>query len=238
MLRRTLALTAIGLPLAAASLSAAPALAEETKLPRVMTLTGHGEVRQAPDTVTVSAGVTTQGATAAEALSANTAAMTKVMETLKAGGIPDKDIQTSNFSVQPRYDYNNNPPKLEGYDVSNSVTVTLHDVAALGGLLDKLVQAGSNQINGISFGIEKPDQALDEARKAAAADARRKAEVYAAATGVKLGPIVSISEQQAYTPPPMQMRAAMKAEMAPAPVPVAAGEQTLAMDVTITWEIQ
>ncbi len=108
-------------------------------------------------------------------------------------------------------------------------------MAALGGLLDKLVQAGSNQINGISFGIEKPDQALDEARKAAAADARRKAEVYAAATGVKLGPIVSISEQQAYTPPPMQMRAAMKAEMAPAPVPVAAGEQTLAMDVTITW---
>lgn len=234
MLRRTFAATALGLSLAAAT----PALAEETKMPRVMTLTGHGEVRQVPDMVTVTAGVTTQGATAAEALSANTAAMTKVMETLKAGGIPEKDIQTSNFSVQPRYDYNDNPPKLEGYDVSNAVTVTLHDVAALGGLLDKLVQAGSNQINGISFGIARPDAALDEARKAAAADARHKADIYAAATGVRLGGILSISEQQAYTPPPIPMRNAMKAEMAAAPVPVAAGEQTLSMDVTITWEIQ
>lgn len=238
MLRRTLALTAIGLPLAAATLTAAPALAEETKLPRMMTLTGHGEVKQVPDMVSVTAGVTTQGATAAEALAANTAAMTKVMETLKAGGIPDKDVQTSNFSVQPRYDYNDNPPKLEGYDVSNSVTVTLHDVKALGSLLDRLVQAGSNQINGISFGIDKPGAALDEARRAAAADARHKAEVYAAAAGVKLGNIISIFEQQAYMPAPIPMRSAMKAEMAAAPVPVAAGEQTLSMDVTVTWEIQ
>lgn len=234
MLRRTIIATAIGLSLAAAT----PALAEETKLPRVMTLTGHGEVKQVPDMVTVTAGVATQGTTAAEALAANTAAMTKMMETLKAGGIPDKDIQTSNFSIQPRYDYNGNPPKLDGYDVSNTVTVTLHDVGALGGLLDKLVQAGSNQINGISFGVSKPDAALDEARKLAAADARHKAEVYAAATGVRLAEIISISEQQAYAPSPIPMRAAMKASMAAAPVPVEAGEQTLSMDVTITWEIE
>jgi uncharacterized protein len=239
MLRRTLAATALAATFAGFSLApATPAFAEEMKMPRVMTLSGHGEARMAPDMASVSAGVTSQAATAAEALAANTAAMTKVIDTLKSGGIAEKDIQTSNFSVQPRYDYTDNqPPKLAGYEVSNNVTVTVHELQALGGLLDKLVQAGSNTISGISFGIEKPEAAMDEARKAAAADARHKAEIYAAAAGVTLGPIVSISEQQGYAPPPMPMRSAMKAEMA-APVPVAAGEQTLVTDVTISWEIR
>ncbi len=220
-------------------LIATPAIAEEMKMPRTISLIGHGEARVAPDLVVVTVGVMSQGATAAEALSANTTSMNAVFETLKTAGIEARDIQTSNFMVQPRYDYNNNtqPPKLVGYDVSNNVTITLRQIAALGGLLDKLVTAGSNQIQGVMFQVEKPDAALDEARKLATADATRKAKLYAEAMGVSMGSVLSISEGVRYEPP-MQMR--MKSAAAPMAeaVPIAAGEQVLSVDVNITWEIQ
>ena len=165
--------------------------------------------------------------------------MNALFAALKDAGIAEKDIQTSNFMVQPRYDYQDGkPPKLVGYDVSNTVTVTVRKLAALGLLLDKVVQAGSNQINGIGFDVSKPDAALDEARKLATADAARKAKIYAEAMGVGLGPVMSISESTGYQPPmPMARGKAMMADAA-APVPVAAGEQTLSVDVNITWEIK
>lgn len=220
--------------------AASPALAEGGRMPRIISLTGHGEVRSAPDLAYVTSGVVTQGATAAEALAANTTAMNDLFAALKASGIEDRDIQTSNFSVQPRYDFQNGQaPKLVGYDVSNNVTVTLRKIEGLGPLLDKLVQNGSNQISGVSFDVAKPQDAMDEARKLAAADATRKAKVYATAMGVELGPVMQVSEASAGQPPmPMVRGTMMKADMAAAPVPVAAGEQTIAVDVNITWEIQ
>ncbi|WP_421694483.1 SIMPL domain-containing protein [Aestuariivirga sp.] len=218
-----------------------PALADGGKMPRTISLSGHGEVRSAPDLAFVTSGVVTQGATAAEALAANTKAMTALFAALKQAGIAERDIQTSNFSVQPRYDFSNNngqPPKLVGYDVSNNVAVTVRKIAELGKLLDTLVSSGSNQITGVSFDVSQPETAMDEARKRAAADAARKAKVYAQATSVELGQILSISEGGSFQPPvPMVRGAMMKADSA-SPVPVAAGEQVLAVDVNITWEIK
>lgn len=237
MQRLTLAASALAALLAAAS----PSFADEVKMPRTISLSGHGEVKSAPDMAFVTTGVATQGATAAEALAANTTAMTALFAALKAAGIAEKDIQTSNFMVQPRYDYNDGkqPPVLVGYDVSNNVTVTVRQIDGLGSLLDKVVQAGSNQINGISFQVSKPDDGLDEARKLAAADATRKAKLYAETMGVTLGPVLSISEGGSYQPPvPMLRTAAAPMADGARPVPVAAGEQTLAMDVNITWEIK
>lgn len=217
-----------------------PAFAEGGKMPRIISLTGHGEVRSSPDIAFITSGVTTQGATAGEALAANTKAMSDLFAALKGAGIEDKDIQTSNFSVQPRYDYNNGQaPKLVGYDVSNNVTIKLKKVDSLGALLDKLVQSGSNQITGISFDVSKPDEALDEARKLATQDATRKAKLYAQAMGVELGTVMQISEGSSAVPPPVPFvrgAAMMKADAAP--VPVAAGEQTLAVDVNVIWEIK
>lgn len=235
MLRRSFAATFLAMTLVAATL---PAIAQEMKMPRVISITGHGESRVAPDLAVVSAGVTSQAATAAEALQANTGAMTKVLAALKQAGIAERDIQTSNFSVQPRYDYYNNtqPPKLASYDVSNTVTVSLRQIAALGGLLDSLVQAGSNQINGVAFEVANPEAALDEARRLAVADAARKAKLYAGAAGVALGPVMSISEGVRYEPPSPMRGKAMMAE-ASAPVPVAAGEQVLSVYVNMVWEI-
>jgi uncharacterized protein YggE len=233
---RTLLAAALTLGLAAAT----PAWADEMKMQRTIALTGHGEVRQAPDLATVTAGVVSQAATAKDALAANTADMERVMAALKAAGIAEKDIQTSNFTVQPRYDYSKDgrAPSLAGYDVSNTVSVTLRQLDMLGTVLDQLVQSGANQINGVSFGIDKPDEALDEARKQALADARHKAEIYAAAGGVSIGKLITIVEGGGYTPPAPVMRARVMALDQAAPVPIAAGEQVLAIDVNVTWELE
>lgn len=236
MQRLPIAATAFAALLAAAT----PVFADSDRMPRVISLSGHGEVRMAPDMAFVTSGVTSQGKTAAEALAANTAAMNSLFASLKEAGIAEKDVQTSNFMVQPRYNFpEGKAPELAGYDVSNTVTVTVRKIGDLGSLLDRLVQAGSNQINGIGFDVSAPDAALDEARRLAAADATRKAKVYAEAMGVTLGPVLSVSEGGGYQPPMPVVRAkAMMADAASAPVPVAAGEQRLSVDVNITWEIK
>lgn len=219
-------------------LSVFPAFADDARPPRTMTLTGHGEVRVTPDMAVVMIGVLSQGDTAADALKANTAAMQAVLASLKDAGVAEKDIQTSNFTVQPRYDYNNNaqPPRLVGYDVSNNVTVAVRKLDSLGAVLDKAVSAGSNQINGVLFQVAKPGAAMDEARELAVADAARKARVYAGASAVALGGILSISEGQSMQPPiPMQAQT-MRTEKAD--VPIAQGEQVLSVDVNVVWEIK
>ena len=241
MRRRFLAATALSLAIVGLSpvLKPAAAHAEEVKMPRTLSLVGHGEARVAPDMAIVSVGVLKQAPTAAEALSANTAAMTEVMAALKAANIDARDIQTSNFMVSPRYDYaDNQPPRLTGYDVSNTVTIAIRKIDQLGGLLDTLVSAGSNQINGISFQVSKPDQALDQARKLATEDATRKAKLYAGAMQLKLGPVLAISEGVNYSPPAPMMMKSMRggAEMS-ADVPISGGEQSLTIDVNVTWEI-
>ena len=220
-------------------LAVAPALAEESKLVRTISISGHGEVRAVPDVASISIGVTTQGATAREALDGNSKAMKALLDTLKQAGIDARDMATSNFSVGPRLDYGNNngqPPKVVGYDVNNMVTVTVRKIDDLGGLLDVAVSTGSNTINGISFSVTKPDAMLDEARKAAVADARHKAEIYAAAGGFRLGDIITVSEGTAYQPPMPYMVKSARAEGA-ADVPIAQGEQALTVDVSITYQI-
>ena len=211
---------------------AGPALAD----PRTIAMSGHGEVKTAPDQVQVTAGVTTSAATAASALAANTTRMKGVFAALTKLGIPDKNIQTVNFSVSPQYANggDNQPPRLTGYQVNNEVSVQLEDVSKLGTALDALVTSGANQMNGINYSIHDPAPLLARAREQAVADARARAEVYARAAGVALGPILSISEGGSDTPRPMFKPMAMLASRA---VPVAAGEQSVAADVSIVWEI-
>jgi uncharacterized protein len=227
------------LALAAAFLT--PAQAEDATSVRSISLTGHGEVRMAPDMAVVAVGVLSSATTAREALDANTKSMEAIFVALKAAGIEPKDQQTSNFMVNPRYDYGQNngqPPKMVGYDVSNNVTVTVRKLEALGAVLDQVVSSGSNQINGVAFQVSKPDAATDEARKLAVANARAKAKIYTDAAGVGLGAIVNISEGGGYQPPVPVFAKAMRAEGASNDVPIAQGEQVIGMDVNITWEIK
>jgi uncharacterized protein YggE len=229
---------AVALTLAATSF--APAFADDDKLVRSITLSGHGEVRRAPDLAIVTVGVMSSAVTARDALDANTKAMERVMASLKEAAIEARDIQTANFSVNPRYDYGQNnaqPPKVIGYDVSNNVTITVRKLDSLGAVLDQVVSSGSNQINGVAFQVSKPEAATDDARKLAVADAMRKAQVYTTASGVALGQTMSLSEGVGY-PPPQPVFKSMRAEAAAADVPIAQGEQVITMDVNITWEIK
>jgi uncharacterized protein YggE len=230
--------------LLATILAAPAAFAEDPKTPRLLTLSGHGEVKAAPDMAIVELGTLSQAATAKSALEANTQKMTALMAMLKAAGIDDKDIQTSNFAVSPRYENSTNASgvaKVGGYDVSNTVTVTVHKLGDLGGLLDKAVTAGSNQINGIALTVAEPQAAMDEARKAAVKDALRKAGLLTEAAGVKLGPLTSMSESGTFAPVPMARGQVMMADSmakAAAPVPVAQGEVAIAADVNMVWEME
>ena len=224
---------------ATAFLILSPALADEAPMTRTITISGHGEVLAVPDTASVMMGVMSTGKTAGEALATNTATMTELMALLKTASIDTRDIATSNFSVNPRYEYDQTggtPPKVVGYDVSNMVTVVVRKLDLLGDILDKAVSAGSNQINGINFMVAKPEAMIDEARKLSVADARRKAEIYAAAGGFALGDIVSVNEG-GYQPPVPVYAKAMRADAAGA-VPVAQGEQSLTSDVSIVWSIK
>ncbi|MEQ8269141.1 MAG: SIMPL domain-containing protein [Parvibaculum sp.] len=245
---RTTALAAAPLALIAAmalflgSALATPAHAQEADEPRTITISGEGEATAVPDIAYIDTGVVTEGATAAEALAANTKAMAAVFKGLEDAGIEKRDMQTSQFSVYPVYEQmrpEDRPqtPKIGGYRVQNQLTVKVRDLDALGGILDKVVTLGSNQLSGIRFAIDKPEPLLDDARKKAVEDALRKAKLYAGAAGVALGQIMSITESGGGMPPqPMYMKA--MGEMArDSSVPMAAGEQTVSASVTLVIKI-
>lgn len=216
--------------------------ATDTTLPRIISISGLGEVKSPPDMATISSGVVSEAATAKEALAKNNAAMAAVIAALKNAGVSEDDIQTSDFSVSPKYPpyvpNQTGPQRIVGYTVSNQVTAQVKNLKNLGPILDTLVQSGSNQVGGISFGIDDPKKVLNDARKKAVADARAKAELYAEAAGVSLGRVVQISESSAITPPMPMMRMAMQEKMADASVPIAAGQQTVSANVSIIYEIQ
>lgn len=226
------------LPLAICILASAPAAHAADAPARTLTVSGNGEVRAAPDQATLSTGVVTQGRNASDALKANARAMNAVFDTLKSAGIAEKNIQTSNVSVSPRYAdaKNGGVQHVAGYEVSNTVTVLVDGLDKVGPTIDALVAAGSNQIDGPTFSIADPGPLLARARDAAVKDARARAETLARAAGVSLGPITSISESGGYAPPQPLYRMAMSASAAP-PTPVAAGEQSVSASVSITWEI-
>jgi uncharacterized protein len=203
---------------------------------RTISISATGTVTAAPDMASINTGVATEADTAKAAVTANSAAMRKIMESLTAAGLEARDIQTSDFSVQPKYQYfqDNTPPKLVGYQVSNQVHIRVRDVAKLGDVLDKVVDAGSNQISGIEFAVSKADELADQARANAYGNALRKAELYARAAGATLGPVLSMAEGSVSPPRPVMVRKAMAAEASDA-VPVAAGEQSLDVSLNVVW---
>ena len=214
---------------------AVPNVAQAQERQHIMTMSGHGEAHGQPDTAMLSAGVSVDASTAAVALASANRSMQAVLAALKKLDVPDKDIQTRDFSVRPQYATGNSEaPRVTGYQVSNQVQVRLWDISKLGATLDAVVTAGANQINGVNFSIHDSAALIADARAAAVADARTKAETFAKAAGVSLGPIVSINENGISGPRPVVFAAMAKA----APVPVALGEETISADVTIAWKIK
>ena len=226
----------ICLPLAIAFALATPGMAAaQNSQQHNITMSGHGEVRARPDTAALSAGVSVDAPTAAAALTSANRSMQAVLMALKKLGVPDKDIQTQNFSIHPQYATGNGEaPRVTGYQVTNQIEIQLEDITKLGPALDALVAAGANQINGVNFSIHDPAGLLADARASAVADARGKAQTFAKAAGVSLGSILSINENGNSGPRPVIFAAMAKG----ASVPVVLGEETVDADVTISWEIK
>lgn len=232
--------------LALVALMALPARADDEsprQRPATITLTGTGEIAVAPDEAVITSGVVSEAQTAREALDANNAAIARVIDAIKEAGIEARDIQTSGFSVTPRYRYPRNDgrdeseiPRIIGYTVSNTVSVRVRDLDKLGPVMDQVVTVGANRIDGVNFIVSDADARLDEARGVAVRDARRKAEIYAEAAGVRLGRLVSISEAGGFMPPRPKAEFAMARADAMS-VPVEIGEERLNVQVNITWEL-
>jgi uncharacterized protein len=173
--------------------------AQERSHPLVpsITVVGSDEVSAKPDMAEIQVGVVTQAQAAVKAVNDNTEAMQKLFKALGTRGIKDKDLQTSNFSVSPQYRHGprgEQLPEIAGYQVNNDLRIKVRKLDQLGEILDELVNQGANNVHGISFSVAEPRPLQDEARKKALADARRKAELYAGAAGVKVGRVLLIEE--------------------------------------------
>jgi len=204
-------------------------------------ISATGEVTRVPDLAIISAGVQTLQPTATGAIEENATRMERVRAALKRAGIADKDIQTSSISLNPEYRYvENQPPRLTGYRATNTVNVKFRDLKRTGAILDALVAEGSNQINGPSLTIDKPEAAYDEARVKAIAAGQARAELYARALGKRVVRLLSVSEGGGFhVPPPMpyardmamQVSAVSKTEIDP-------GTQELQVTLAMSFELQ
>jgi uncharacterized protein YggE len=206
-----------------------------------VSVSGHGSVNVPPDTASVNIGVDVIKPTLSEAQEQATAQATAVIEALKEAGIAAEDIQTEYFSVNILRDYSENadPTQITGFEIINQLRVTVRDTDQIGELLDAAVNAGANSIYGVTFYVDDQTEAASEARVEAVEDARTKAEELATAAGMSLGPVVAISEGTSpFVSPVYDMARGGGMGMAEAAMPVEPGSTTVAVDVTMTFELQ
>ncbi len=220
------------LMIAACALATLPFLPTAALAERSITVTGEATVSVAPDNANIRLGVTSQGKNAREASEANARQMTNVLAAIKEAGVADRDVQTSRLSLQPQYEQGKaGPARLLGFQVTNQVTIRIREIDKFPGILDRAIAAGANEMSGIEFVVSEQSKLLDQARDDAVTDARRKAELYAKAAGVKLGAVTSITEEGSSPPRPVVQ--AMRASA----VPVAPGEQLLRAAISVTFEL-
>ncbi len=222
---------------ACSAAAAQPISSSESPPPRTITVTGSGQVFLSPDIANISIGVHTEGKDATEAVADNNAQAQEVVETLKSMGVAEKDIQTANFSIYPRQEYDDRGRVIDiTYVVENTVRVTVRDLDKIGELLNAVVESGANNIYGIQFDVEDRVSAHSEARKGAVDNARAVAEELAQASGVKLGQVQSITVFGS-TPMPVFEERALVAEGVGG-VPVSPGQLSLTVEINVVYEIQ
>jgi uncharacterized protein YggE len=225
----------LGLTLTACSPSAITVQPQPPQ--RTITVTGTGLVTLTPDIAYINIGVHSQDASASVATAVNNTKSLAVIDVIKAAGVEEKDIQTTNFSIYPQQQYDSNG-NMTGiiYVVENTVYVTVRDLSKLGGLLDASVQAGANTINSISFDVADKSAALSQARLAAVQEARKQADELTAAAGVSLGDVQTISYYDSTAPVSIQYS---RADISSAgSVPVQAGSTQISTTVTIVYEVK
>jgi uncharacterized protein YggE len=236
-----LIIPALAAVLLGAPLTAQAAQADDAALLHMTTVTlqATGEVKAEPDQARLTFGVQTQGARATDAVDQNRSKMASSLAALRAAGIEGRDVQTSSLELNGQYAYApDQAPRLTGYQATNQVTIVVHDLARLGRVIDAVTAAGINQINGITFGLADPTPIENEARRRAVKLLTSRAELYAEASGMKLGRLITLTEAGGYPPPVVRktfQAAAMR--VAAAPTPVEPGELSVQIEVSATFEL-
>ena len=209
---------------------------------KTISFDGTGKVVGTPDIATADLGMTTQDKDVQTALKDNNQKINDLIAALKQVGIPAADIQTSAFDVSPNYDYSNNKQTITGYTANQSVTVKVRNLDLVSNVLDTVGTVGANQVSGLNFTIDNPEQLQAQAREKAIADAMDKASVLEQQLGIKLTRVVNFSENGSSPVPIMYNSMKELAGGAAAPVSVApsiqTGSQDIVSNVTLTFEIQ
>jgi hypothetical protein len=200
-------------------------------------VSGAGRVAVEPDVAELRLGVAISRETVAEARREAAATMTAILAAIRETGVAERDIRTAMLSVQPRYEYRDGqPPALAGYDLSNVVEVTVRELASVGDVIDGSLRAGATSLDGLAFQVADPSAPETAARTAAVADARAKADVLAAAAGIRIAGVADIVEGGA--PPSFPLaKAARMSLAADSGTPVAAGTTEVVVTVTVTFRI-
>lgn len=231
MNRKALAATLIALVALSGTALAAPD-------PQI-TVMGTAQIKAKPDIAYAIVQVVAQDRVQATAVTADAARTLSVIEALKHSTIADRDIETQWYSVQPQYDYSTTPPAFHGYQASNTIKVTIHDVTKAGLILDKVVAAGATSVNGPTFDLEDRSKQESLALIEAIRNARAKADLVAGAAGVQVGKVLSVTENEANNPEPVTFAANSHADAASAPTtPIQEQEIVIDANVTISYAIQ
>lgn len=210
---------------------------------RTIHVTGSGSVTGEPDIATLNIGVSVEKETVAEAREEAASAMTALIESLKANDIAEKDINTENFSIYPQYDYTEGGRVLRGYRVNNTVRAKVRELDTLSDVIDDAAEAGRDNIvvNSIQFMIEDTTEFQKQARRLAVKDAEAKAQTLADTSGVTLGKPVTITENTYFESPPIPFpvaEAALADDSARTSTPIAPGELTVTVNITVVYEIK
>jgi len=216
-----------------------PAMTAYSSDGTLVSVSAQATSKRVPDVATISTGVVTQAADANSAMRQNAERMAKVTAAIKSAGIASRDIQTSGVSLNAQYKYEQNqPPKITGYEARNTVSVKVRDIARLGKVMDSLVAAGANDLNGPSFEVDEPEAAYDEARRAALEKARARADMYAQALGLHVRRIVSIDEGSGGIRTPMPVMRAMASDAyAGKETSIEPGEASLSANLNVVFEL-
>ena len=229
--------TALNASAQTSAITAPVPLVHATGSGTLLSVSSEAEARRVPDIARVSTGVVTQAADANAAMRANAEQMNQVIAAIRRAGIAERDIQTGGINLHPQYRHaENQPPTITGYQASNTVDITVRDMARLGSTLDALVAGGANQINGPSFDVDDKESAYDEARRAAVEKARKRADMYARTLGMRVRRIVSISEGGSVGPP-MPMMAMARMEKS-SDTPISPGENALSVSLDVVFELE
>ena len=212
-------------------------------------VTGQASINVEPDLVLLTVGVETTGETVAQARAEAAAAMSAIVEAVKAHGLEDRDIQTQSFNIWPRYEYpevvtlegSSRRQVLVGYTVSNLATIKVRNVDAVGTVIDDAAEAGGDatRIHGIDFTVEDPKPFMEQLREEAVADARAKAEHMASLSQVTLGELVYLGEAGVAPPPGIELAAAaFMAKADSASTSISGGELELRLNVQAGYVIR